>query len=817
MRSFLQDIRFAMRQMRAAPAFGAMVIATLALSIGITAAVFSVLYAMVIRPLPYQQPERIVSLNTRAPNGYSQEASYPEYLDWRRMNHSFSSLAGYVSYHGVNFESAAGPTALHAVRTTDNFFDVFGVNPVVGRTFAAGEDQDGKNDVVVLSYEVWQQYFGGATSAVGQHVKLDGRSYTVIGVMPAGFRFPISTADAIYTPLHLTRFQAANRGNHWLQTVARLKPRVTAQSAEADLRSVFTNLGRNDPDNKGRDLKLVELATYVVGKTDSSLRLLLYAVLVLLAIGCVNVAGLLLARGVKREREIALRTAVCAARSRIVRQMLTEALLFAVGGGAGGVLLAYGLLRAIRLLLISALSRGAEVHVNTPVLAAALIVAVTVTIIAALLPAFRLSAVAPSLTLKSGGSAGTSRGQHRLRASFVITQVALALVLLVVAGLLMRMLGALRNTELGFSPDYILTAEVDLSEGQYEGRDVMADFYRPLMDRVQAIPGVTAVGIIQMLPIQDWGWNAEIHIVGLPVIPKNIAHDAETRFVSRGYYDVFQDQLVRGRLTDPALDTPKTRLVTVVNESFVKRFIPPGRDPIGMQIGQDDITDTSPEADNPRMTIVGVVKDIRQNLYNPPVPQYEFSLSQLPRNVSYIVSGHMHLVVRTLVKPESIVPSLRRAFHDTDPALPFRTPETMRSIVADVLTFERLENWLFGAFAAAAMLLAVVGLYGLISHEVELSTRDIGVRLALGASRERILTGIYRRVAWMLGGGVAAGLILSAAARNYINSVVALHGSQDALPVLAMTTALVLAGLVAAFFPAVRASAVEPMDALRDE
>jgi len=806
MQSFVQDFRYAIRQLKKSPGFGLTVIITLALSVGITAAVFSVLYAMVVRPLPYNNPDRIVALETYSSQGYTQPASYPEYLDWRRMNHGFQALAAYNDYSNVNFEGPTGPVALHAVQASDNFFDVFGVNPILGRAFAPGEDQDGRNDVVVLSYEIWQQFFGAQRSVIGQKVKLDGRPYTIIGVMPAGFRYPIGKINAIYTPLHMSKQQREGRGNHWLPTIGRLKSGVTLKQAEADMNSVFADLGRSIPETKGRRVKLLDIGSFILGDTRDSLHLLLYAVLALLAIGCVNVAGLLLARGVKREREMALRSAVGADRLRIIRQMLTEALLFAFCGALGGVLLAYGLLRVIKMLLIAALSRGSEVGLNVPVLLAALFVSVVVTLLAALAPALRLSGTSPGLALRTGGSAGASRGQHRLRAGFVITQVALALALLVVSGLLMHMLGGLKNTDLGFSPDNILTAEIDLSPGRYDGRDVMADFYNPLFEKIRAIPGVRAVGMIQVLPIQNWGWNSEIHVAGTPIPPPNVNTLAELRIVSPGYFDVFQVPRVSGRLLDPALDTPTSKSVIVVNEAFVKKFIPAGHDPIGMHLDNDE-----------KPIIVGVVKNVRHNITEPPRAEMDYIASQVPKEESLRVLGNMTLVIRTSVPPESIIPALRRAYHDVDPTLPFRTPETMRTIIADRLTFERLENWLFGAFAALAVLLAVVGLYGLISHEVELGTRDIGVRMALGATRARILANIYRRVGWMLGTGVAIGLALTWAVRKYIASVVAMHLEKDAGRILAWTAALVLAGLVAAMLPARKASSIEPVEALREE
>jgi putative ABC transport system permease protein len=816
--SIAQDLRFGLRQVVKAPGFSAIVILTLALSIGITSTVFSVLYAMLIHPLPYHDVSRIVALDTHSAGGGTQNASYPEYVDWRRMAQSFSAMAGYRGWETVGLESSAGPVVLREVQGTDNFFQVFDVAPILGRTFLAGEDDDGRNEVVVLSYEVWQRDCGGRDSIIGQRMNIDGGAYTVIGVMPAGFRFPINLVNGIYVPLHLDNNQRQNRGNHWLQTVARLKPDVSPRQAEADLDTVFATLGKNDAFNAGRTVQAVDLTTYVVGNSAGSLKLLVLAVFAVLVIGCINVAGLLLARGVRREREIALRSAIGAHRMRIVRQLITEALVFAVCGAVGGLALAFGLLRAIRLLLIAALSRGAEAQVNLPVLAAALGISTIVTILAALIPALRLSGTAPTLSLKSGGGAGTSRGQHRLRSGFIVTQVALALTLLLVSGLLLQMLRQLHNTELGFSRDRLLTAELNLPHGRYQGRDVLADFYNPMLEKIRALPGVRAAGLIQMLPVQGWGWNSEhIHIVGTPPLRSPRTDPAEVRFVSRGYYDVFEDRLLMGRLVDPGVDRPTTRLVAVVNEAFVKRFIPAGRNPVGMEIGDNDQTQTLPSEANPRVLIVGVVKDLRQTIYQPPFPEMDYLVAQLPPAATMNAIGSMHVVVRTASDPASFIPELRRVVHEVDPSVPLREPITMREVIEDVLIFERLENWLFGAFAVLAILLAVVGLYGLISHEVELSTRDIGIRLALGASRSAILSRVYGRVTSMLAVGLVIGLIATAAAHRLISAVVAIEAGKDGWLIAALAAALMSTGLLAAAIPAHRASLVEPMEALRDE
>jgi putative ABC transport system permease protein len=399
-----------------------------------------------------------------------------------------------------------------------------------------------------------------------------------------------------------------------------------------------------------------------------------------------------------------------------------------------------------------------------------------------------------------------------------MTQIALALTLLVVSGMLLRILGGLKNADFGFSPNRILATEINLSPGRYENRDPILSFYQPLLEKTLAIPGVRAAGVINVLPIDSWGFNREgLHIVGTPVAPREQSQSAELRFVTPGYYAAMSDKLVRGRNFEDGRDTVNTRLVTVVNEEFVKRYIPKGRDPIGMLIGDEGVNQFNPTDENPSATIIGVVKNIRQNIYAPTMPQMDYFIAQMPPKLRMEAVQHMHMVMMTAVKPNSIVPALQKTFRETDPTLPFRTPQTMQTVIAEVLIFERLENWLFGIFAGLAILLSVVGLYGLISHEVEMSRRDIGVRLALGASRGRILSGIYRRVGIMLAGGVCAGLALTTGAQKYISSVVAMEAGRDALRIALLTILLVAIGFLAATLPARRASSIEPMEALRDE
>lgn len=803
-----RDAAYAWRQIGKNPAFSAAVVITLALTVALSTAVFSVLDAVLIRPLPYNQPNRIVALQTYAPQGYTQPASFPEYQNWRRDNQVFSALAGYANFFGgANLETPSGPVALHSVQATDGFFDVFGVKPMIGRGFLPGEDEPRANPVVILSYEVWKSAFGGNKDVVGHNVQLDGRPATVVGVMPAGFRFPINETNAIYRPLNIPK-ERRSMGNHWLRTVARLKPGMTIADAQGSMNALFTHYAQVYPALKGRRMKLFDMITFTVGDASAALRLLIYAVLALLAIGCVNVAGLLLARGVKLEGEMALRSVLGASRLALIRQILAESVIYAIVGAALGAWLAYGLISVTQTLLISALNRGADVHVNVTALGAALVLATATGILAGLVPALRLSKESVGMLVRSGNRIGSDRSQHRLRGAFIVAQFALALVLVVTSGLLLRALAGLRNADLGFNPDQILTTELDPSPGRYEHRNVLADFYTPMLEKVQAIPGVKAAGVIQVLPIQSWGFNSDMEIVGQPPAPPpNVERLAELRFVTPGYYGAFQDKLVRGRLPDAKLDTPNSARVAIINEAFIKKFITNGEDPIGKQFKDGDDT----------VTIVGVVRNIRQNIFEPPMAEFDYPLSQMPPKLMPIYMPAMHLVVRTSVRPESITGELRRIFHDVDPTLPFRTPETMRSVVADALTFERLENWLFGTFAALAALLALVGLYGLINHEVEMSSRDIGVRMALGATRLRILAGVYRRVGLLLCSGTIIGLGITWAASRLIRSVVTVGIGHDTVAVIGLVAGLVITGLLATYLPARKAATVDPMQTLRSE
>jgi len=819
--SVFQDLRFALRQLRNSPGFAITSILTLSLGIGASAAIFNVIDAVLLRPLPYADQERLVYPVMIARTGDTLPSSYLSYLDERAQQRTFDALAGYSMFGRVNLEGSSGPAALSAVKSTDNFFDVFGVKPLLGRTYLPGEDQPGRDNVTVLSYEVWQNNFAGRTDVVGKDVQLDGSPYSVIGVMPAGFRYPLEARDAVYTPLHMNPSWAKSRGMHWMRTVGRLKQGVTKEQARTDLNRVMTDLARAYPEHESghtvASLLSLDVASNSLdrfGKRTLAgpLGTLAMAVLALLAIACVNVAGLLMARGIKREREMALRSAVGASRARLMRQLVNESLVLCFAGLLGGVLVGWAVLKAMKVFLVQAMSRGADIHLNLSVVAVAAALSLLASLLASLSPAIRLSGTDPNRALRAGSAgAGTGRSQHRLRSTFVITQVALSLVLLVVSGLLLKNLQGLLHTNLGIDPGRILTTRIELSKGHYAGRDPITAFYNPLLARIAQLPGVQGVGVIDVLPVQGWGDGYAIHITGQPPYPPNLDMSAETRFVSEGYFSAMGLQLTRGRLLSPSLDKAENSAGTmVVNQAFQHKFFPTGADPVGAHI--DD-------APKPELTsrIVGVAINIRQALREPQMAEMDWLMDEIDPKDRLQNLNSMALIVRSNGDLSALVPALRNAVHEIDPTVPFKTPETMNDVVSDSLMLDRLEGWLFGTFAAVALLLAVIGIFGLVNYEVELRTREIGIRMALGSTRVQVTRLLLGKVALLMLSGLAIGWMLTLALRKVLSTVVEMHAGKDFLLLTSMTVGLALVGILASLIPAHRAASVEPVQALRTE
>lgn len=804
------DIRFALRQLHKSPGFAAATVLTLALGIGATAAIFSVVDAVILRPLPYNDVNRIVSVQTYSPSGYWQKCSWQGYLAMRKLNQTFDALAGWADYWGMTLKTGDQTRYLNVNQVTDNFFDVFGIRPLLGRAFVSGEDQPGKNNVVVLSYEVWRQSFNADDHVIGKVVHLSGDSYVVIGVMPAGFRFPYGRPDLVYIPVHVRPNWVGSWRDHWLMTVGRMRSGISIQQANADMAHVMREIGQEKPDSdNGRTATLIPISVALRGKEEATeLALMLGAVLAVLLIGCANVASLLLARGITREHEMALRAAIGATRVRLVRQLLIENILVGLMGASAGLLLAEGMLVTMKAFLIHAFMRGGNVRLNIPVIATTLGISLMSSIGSGLIPAWRAAKSEPNRALKSGTTAGTARHQHRLRAGFVVLQITLSLVLVVFSGLVLLTLQRLMRANIGFDPQHLLILNINIPAGDYKGKNYVNELMTPLEQSVDAMPGVKAAGFIDQPPALGYGSETTMDLVGQAPTQPGQERVSESRTATAGYYRALRLPILRGRNFN-SLDTLQSRPVVIVNEAWVKEFLPNGKDPL---------TQAFQQKNGNNMAIAGVVGDARQLALEPAHPEIDFPFSRFSlEDQQDAGSFSVSLFVRTIVPPQSIVPQLRKTLHDIAPAVAFQTPETMDEALSDVLINNRMESWVFGIFAAIAVLLVVVGIYGLMMQEVISQTRDIGVRMALGASRRLIARLTMTRVAMLLGIGVGIGLLLIVLLRRVVSSVVAIQFGRDGAIIAAFVVLFALIGFLAALVPMRRAATVDPMRALRNE
>lgn len=815
MTGIVQDLRYALRQLRKSPGFTAVAVITLALGIGATAAMFSVIDAVVLRPLPYNKVDRIVDVETSSASGFRAPISWPSYLDMRKLSTSFGALAGYEDYWGMTLSTGTRAQYLNVTQGTDNFFDVFGVRPLLGRTFLPGEDQPGKNDVVVLGYDVWWQIFNADVDVLNKVVRLDGRPYVVIGVMPAGFRFPFRKPNLLYIPMHVRPHWDTDWGTNWLLTVGRLKPEATIQQAQAELMHVMQEIGQQQPTtNNGWSAQVVPIATTshatsTGGNEVSELGVMFGAVLAVLLIACANVAGLLLARSVTREREMSLRVAVGAARSRLIRQLLVENALLGLLGACAGLLFASGLLSAMKVFLAHAFVRGANIQLDIPVISITFTAGVLSSIAAGLIPAWRTSRTSPGHSLTSSVKVGPSRRQRDARAGFVITQISLSFVLVVFSGLLLFTLQRMLQTNLGFSPKNLLTVGINIPSGDYKDRNFVTSFMEPLEQRVRNIPGVTAAGFIDQMPVVGYGSSWAPRIVGQAPDPPNRQRLAETRGVTPGYFEAIGLRIVRGR-NFTSQDTPSSQPVAIVNEAFVKEFLPAGQDPLAQAFQQG--------GGHPNVAIVGVARDARQNLFEQGRPEIDTPFSRLSQEAQQSIGSlSVALLVRTTVPPTSLVPQLRKALFDVAPTVAFQNPETMDKVLDDALVTNRMQSWLFGIFAGIALLLAVIGLYGLVMQEVTSRIREIGVRMALGATRLGIAQMVITRVALLIALGLGSGALGTILLRRVVSSVLAIQYDRDGLVIAGLIVLMGLVGLLAALIPARRAAKVDPMVALRYE
>lgn len=804
------DVRHSVRSLLNTPGFTLATVLVLALGIGANAQVFSVIDSVLLRPLPYEQPESLVRVFETFPlaGGSSGEGSvsYPNFEDWREQSRSFRDLALAGFRTSLTLQGQGDAERIAAVPVGGNLFSLLGVNPVAGRGFASGDDEPGAPAVVVLSDEAWRNRFGSDASVLGSTLVLDGEPHTVVGVMPREFRYPAGGgAPDVWVPLRPGEQQRRNRGSHAFTVVGRLAPGVTVEAAEREMRAIAAGIADRFPDQQeGRSAVVRSLHEQVVGDIRPTLLVLLGAAALVLLIACANVASLLLARSVARQREVAIRSALGAGRRRIVQRFLIESLLLVFAGAAVGLLLAEGGLRAIRTAAGSLLPRATEISIDLRVVLVLLAVSLVIGSIFGLIPAAQSARLNLQQALREGGRTGSGgRAGQLFRSTLVVVQVALSLVLLVGAGLLMRTFLALLGTDSGMATENVLTARLALPAQKYEtAAGASSRFYEPVLERIRGLPGVSAAGMINMLPLQGWGFNGNFGIAGKSF--ESVAEQpfAEFRLVSPGYFAALGIPLLRGRdVTEQ--DSPEAPPVVLVNQAMADRYFA-GEDAVGQQIVGMGPTP---------ITIVGVVGDVRQaGLDSPPRAELYFPQPQVP-----FAWQEMTLVVRTGMKPMALAGPVREAIRAIDPQQPVFDLVTMDQVVAESVSDRRLYLWLMGVFALVALTLAVTGIYGVISYSVSQRTREFGIRLALGSSARRLRRGVVwqggRLALWGLLIGIPASYLLTRLLAGLLYGV----GAADPLTYAGVALVLGVVALLASYVPALRATRVDPIVALRAE
>ncbi len=818
MRNLQQDLRFGIRQMVKAPGFAVATILTIALGIGATTAIFSLVNAVLLRPLPFADPDHLVAagpVNDRQPGEANSvhAMSYPDFFDWRTQNHSFSTLTE-CRDNTFTLTGTGEPRHLDGEVVSADFFKVLGVEPALGRGIGTDDEKVGTH-VVVLSHELWRSVFRSDQAIVGRGVAIDDKSYTVIGVMPQGFEFPIQTptpqlwtslADDAYDPTG-DKPLTAQRGAHMLGVVGRLKPGVSVDQATADLNVIARNLVAQYPDSNKHytSANLVPLLDFTVGDTRSALRMLFAAVVLMLLVACVNVAGLLLARASRRRAEIAVRSAMGASRGQIVRQFLAESVLLSMIGGALGIVITTLLLHGVLRVLPADLPRAESITIDSTVLGFSLAVSFVTGLLFGVLPALRTARVDPSVVLRDGTrTATTGRGQHRLHNSLVIAQTAVGLVLLIGAGLLIRSFMRVLQVDPGFDRRNVLTASLALPDNRYP-HDKQIEFYQDLLPRLRALPGVTSVSAGWPLPLSSSGMGISFDIEERP-LPEGERAVSRTSIIEPGYFQTLRIPLVRGREFQDT-DTTKSKPVVVVNQAFVNKYFP-GEDVIGKRInpGLDDGVIV-----NVKREIVGIVDNVKVgHLTHEMVPEMYLPFAQ-----STVLSPK--LVIRTAGNPVGLISPVRGQVAQIDKNLPLYEVRTMDDLFSRSAAQQRFQAMLVSGFAVISLLLCAIGLYGLLSYLVAQRTLEIGVRMALGAPRQSVLAMVLRRGMVLAVIGVAVGIAVSAAVTGLLKGMLFGIKPLDAVTFVGVSTVLLLVCLLASSGPAYRAARLDPVKTLRDQ
>ncbi len=807
----MQDLRFAFRQFRKNPGFGLTAVLMLALGIGASVAIFAFVDAALIKPLPYADPNRLVApTETIAAFGRA-NLSYQDYLDWKRMNKVFASLDVYTGT-GYLLRTPTGTEPVPATRVSDGFFRTLGVTPILGRDFYAGEDKPSAPKTVILSYSAWQRRFGGRKDVIGETVSLSGVPMTVIGVLPASFQFAPRGGAEIWAALHPDDPCDLRRSCHSLNGIARLKDGVSVNTAQADTTAIAKQLERQYPDsNRGQGASVITLSEAIVGNIRPILLALLGGAGLLLLIACVNVSSLLLVRSESRKREIAVRGALGASPARLAAQLFTEGLVLVAAGSLVGLTLASGAIQVLSRLIPKDLAAYvpflAKLGLNGRVLAFAAAVSVLAVVLFSLTPILRLRSAGTGAEMRNGlaegsrGSAGTL--WRRFGANLVVLELAIAMVLLVGAGLLGKSFYRLLHVELNFQPANLATVQVALPDAAYSKDAQVIAVEREILRQVAALPGVTSVGIGNMLPLSGNGNTDWIRFEGRPY--DGTHNEVNARDVSVNYFETLQAKLIRGRFFNESDDASKP-LVIVINQSLAKKYYP-GEDPIGKRIGDTELTPKS------MRTIVGIVDDVRESSLDTDTLPAEYQ----PFKQS--TDTYFGVVVRSSQDAGSVLPEIDAVIRKIDPGIGTGGEETMVQRMNDSSTayIHRSAAWLVGGFAALALLLGVVGLYGVIAYSVSQRTREIGVRMALGAQRASVYQLILKEAGWLTVFGIAAGLACSIGAATLIRSLLFGVTAWDVSTLGAVAGGLGVCAMLASYFPARRAASVNPVEALRAE
>jgi predicted permease len=801
-----QDIRYGLRMLRKSPGFTAVAILTLALGIGANTAIFSVVDAVLLRPLPYPHSDRLVMVYQSASQLGRAGPSYPNFQDWQRATRSFEEL---VAFRTSQFALSGNGEATNVIAgaVTSDYFQMFRVTPILGRTFEPSDDVPGAAGVAVLSERLWRDQFGSDPAIIGKTIQLEQRPFTVIGIVPGSFRPQIPDSRALlWVPLlqdSIAQQLYKGRGGHYLNAAGRLKAGVTLTQAQSELESVAEALQKQFPDaNKGWGASVVSMQEDLAGNFRPALLVLLGAVSLVFLIACANVASLQMVRATARQREVAIRSALGAGRGRLFQQFLTECIIIGIVGGAAGLLAAYATLRGFVSWLPADLPRISEIRVNGQVLAFGLILAILAGIALGLVPAWRPSGQRFADTLKEGTrSGGEGGGRRTLRNAFVVAEMTLAVVLLIGAGLLIRSFERLANLNPGFNPSHLLTAGVSLDYSQYAAPQELIAFYNQVLERMKSLPGARESAIVVPRPLADGYINLGFQVKGRPQLPESSEPLGNFVMVSPNYFHVMQIPLLRGREFSD-MDSQSAPKVCVISET-VARTAFGNENPIGERI----------EIGYPQSTvreIVGVVADVKDiSVASSDWGQIYVPFPQNPL-------GGIGVALRAQGDPAKLSSALRSEFRAIDPSLPVEI-ETMSDVIGESITEPRFRATLLGLFGLVALLLAAIGVYGVISYNTGLRTREIGIRMALGAQRRDVLRLIVKQVFLLSVTGVALGLAASFGLTRFLKTLLFQVSAMDATTYAVVAALMIVVASAACYIPARRAMKVDPMVALRYE